>query len=129
LKKCILSFDYGESRIGVAIYEDGETKPLQTIQSSELWPTITELILDYKPDELVVGRPRNMNGDPTRQTDLAKAFADSLAQVTQLPVSLQDEALSSERALDRIGKKTTIKERKRIIDQIAAQIILEDYLS
>lgn len=125
----LLSFDYGTTRIGVAVSKNGQTQPLVTLSAKDPWPDIASLALEYQPKELVVGLPRNLNGEPTAQTKLALSFADSLAQLTQLPVSLQDEALSSQRALERIGKKTSIAQRKKILDQVAAQIILEDYLA
>ena len=122
-----MAFDYGDMRTGVAIAKDGETEPLTTITADDLWPEVTSLILEHKPAQLVVGLPRNLNGDSTAQTHKAQAFASSLAQVTQLPVALQDEAMSSQRALERIGKNTPIAQRKKLLDQVAAQIILEDY--
>lgn len=125
----ILSFDYGTSRIGVAVSQNGNAQPLVTLSAKDPWPDIASIALEYQPKELVVGLPRNLNGEPTAQTKLALSFADSLAQLTQLPVSLQDEALSSQRAIERIGKKTSIAQRKKILDQVAAQIILEDYLA
>lgn len=125
----VLSFDYGTSRIGVAVSQNGNVQPLVTLSAKDPWPDIASLAIEYQPKELVVGLPRNLNGEPTAQTKLALSFADSLAQLTQLPVSLQDEALSSQRAIERIGKKTPIAQRKKILDQVAAQIILEDYLA
>lgn len=124
-----MAFDYGDARTGVAISRDDVVEPLITIGTEALWPEVTSLVLEYKPVQLVVGLPRNLNGETTAQTKKAQSFADSLAQITQLPVSMQDEAMSSQRALERIGKDTSIAQRKKLLDQVAAQIILEDYLA
>jgi len=129
MKSIILAFDFGEVRTGVALYDGTSAEPLVTLFSEDLWPEIASLILTHQPSQLVVGLPRNLDGEPTAQTKKAESFADSLAQISQLPVALQDEAMSSKRALDRISKKSTIAQRKKIIDQISAQIILEDFIS
>ena len=129
MKQIVLAFDYGDVRTGVAIYDGSSVEPLVTLLAENLWPDIASLIVAHRPSQLVVGLPRNLNGEPTEQTKQAKSFADSLAQISQLPVATQDEAMSSKRALDRIGKKATIAQRKKIIDQVAAQIILEDFIS
>lgn len=129
MKTVVLAFDYGDMRTGVAIARGDEVGPLVTVVADNLWPTVTSLVLEYKPVQLVVGLPRNLNGEATAQTQKAQSFADSLAQITQLPVALQDEAMSSQRALERIGKDTPIAQRKKLLDQVAAQIILEDYLA
>jgi len=124
----VLGFDYGEARIGVAIARKGSVEPLITLDATDPWPDIASLMIEHTPLQLVVGLPRNLDGHITAQTKIAQSFADSLAQLTQLPVAMQDEAMSSQRALERIGKNTPIKQRKKILDQVAAQIILEDYL-
>ncbi len=129
MKQVVLAFDYGDVRTGVAIYDGISVEPLKTLMAENLWPDIANLIVSHKPSQLVVGLPRNLNGEPTGQTKKAQSFADSLAQISQLPVAMQDEAMSSKRALDRIDKKATIAQRKKFIDQVAAQIILEDFIS
>lgn len=75
-----------------------------------------------------MGLPRNLDGNDTPQTVLARDFAQKLSTLTKIEVHLQDEATSTERARQNIPKNTTIKEAKEIIDQYSAQVILEDYL-
>lgn len=125
----IIAFDYGLKRIGVAIASDSNVIALTTLQSDDLWVKIKELIAEHKPAKLVVGLPRNLSGENTNQTKLAQQFGSKLGEITGLPIEWQDEAMSTERALERIGTKTTIAERKKLLDQVAAQIILEDYLA
>lgn len=126
----ILAFDYGDVRIGVAIKPANESsaEPLITLQNdSELWHKIQELLDLHEPDLVVVGRPRNLEGESTDQTRKALAFADKLADRYNNKVELQDEALSSETAKNRIPKKLASKSRE-FIDQYAACVILESYL-
>lgn len=124
-----MAFDYGLARTGVAIANGSEVRALTTLGSDELWAQIKLLIGEHQPTKLVVGLPRNLSGESTNQTSLAKEFGRQLGEVTGLPVEWQDEALSSQRALERIDKNATIRDRKKNVDQISAQIILEDYLS
>ncbi len=124
----ILGFDFGLKRTGVAIARDGTVEPLLTLDADALESNINNLIDKYHPSELVVGIPRNLEGEDTAQTKLARGFGEQLAKNTGLPIRFQDEALSSERALQRIGENTPISTRKKLLDQISAQIILEDYL-
>lgn len=125
----VMAFDYGLARTGVAIANGSDVKALTTLGSDELWAKIKQLIDQHQPAKLVVGLPRNLSGEPTKQTTLAKEFGQQLGEVTGLPIEWQDEALSSQRALARLDNKTTIASRKKLIDQISAQIILQDYLS
>lgn len=126
----ILSFDYGNSRIGVAIKysEENVVEPLITIKNNEeLWQTIEDLLNLHQPDLIIVGRPRNLNGEDTKQTKLAEEFASKLSKLYNNKIELTDEALSTEQAKQRIPKSLTTKSRD-VIDQYAACIILESYL-
>lgn len=124
----ILGFDFGQKRTGVAIAIDSDIQPLVTLDVQSIQEDVLELVRKHQPEELVVGIPRNLDGEDTDQTRLARDFGQQLAKLTSLDVKYQDEALSSERALERIGSNTSISERKKILDQVSAQIILEDYL-
>lgn len=124
----LLGFDYGQARIGVALAKEGAIEPLATYSLGELWVALSDMILLHDPSSLIVGLPRNLDGNDTDQTVQAKEFGNHLATLTGLPVVYQDEAMSSERALERLGSDTKIADRKKVLDQIAAQIILEDYM-
>ncbi len=126
----ILAFDYGDVRIGVAIKpaNQASAEPLVTIQNdANLWQTIEELIQLHSPSMVVVGRPRNLEGDNTTQTDKAEQFASQLAKRYNNKVELQDEALTTEQAKQRIPRNLAHPARG-VIDQYAACIILESYL-
>lgn len=130
LLNTILAFDYGDVRIGVAIKQANETnaEPLLTLQNNtKLWRLIDELLELHQPDLVVVGRPRNLEGESTAQTIKAEQFAASLADRYNNKVELQDEALSSEQAKNKIPKRLAAKSRE-LIDQYAACVILENYI-
>lgn len=126
----ILSFDYGNARIGLAIKyaEENSVEPLITLKNDkDLWPTIEDLLNLHQPDLIVVGRPRNLDGETTKQTMLAEEFASKLSKLYNNKIELIDEALSTEQAKARILKSLSSRSRE-VIDQYAACIILESYL-
>lgn len=126
----ILAFDYGDIRIGVAIKPANEAtpQPLVTVpNSTQVWRVIQELLDLHQPDLIIIGRPRNLDGEETEQTKKAMRFAEDLAERYNNKVELQDEALTTEQAKNRIPKALASKSRE-LIDQYAACVILEDYL-
>ncbi len=126
----ILSFDYGNARIGLAIKyaEENFVEPLITLKNDkDLWSTIEDLLNLHQPDLIVVGRPRNLDGETTKQTLLAEEFASKLSKLYNNKIELIDEALSTEQAKSRIPKSLSSRSRE-VIDQYAACIILESYL-
>jgi putative Holliday junction resolvase len=126
----ILSFDYGNARIGLAIKyaEENFVEPLITLKNDkDLWSTIEDLLNLHQPDLIVVGRPRNLDGETTKQTLLAEEFASKLSKLYNNKIELIDEALSTEQAKARIPKSLSSRSRE-VIDQYAACIILESYL-
>jgi len=125
----ILGLDVGDVRIGIAV---GNTvtrlpSPLTTLpNNAETLNHLRQLIQQHHVEVLVVGLPRNLSGNDTTQTVKSRNFAKKLHQELNLPVYLNDEALSSKRAeaeLLRRGKPFKPEE----IDSLAATLILEDY--
>jgi putative Holliday junction resolvase len=128
----IFAFDYGTRRIGVA---SGDTltrtaRGLATIASAPPWDAIGKLIEDYRPTQLVVGVPYNMDGTPTLLTDAAREFARALHQRFGLPACLIDERLSSREAEAELrqARASGLKRRRLThadVDMTAAKIVLE----
>jgi len=129
--KSVIAFDYGDQHIGVAILRENDSpKPLTTIINDEpLKKSIEVLIESEKPDQFVVGWPRDINGNSTEQTKKSEQFADWLRREFAINVAMQDEALTSEAAKERINPKLSNAERASLVHQYAAVIILEDYLA
>ena len=126
----IIAFDYGDSRIGVAIKPASQASadPLITIENNDsLYQKIGELVDLHSPGLIIVGWPRSLEGEKTAQTDKAERFASELVQRYNIKVELQDEALSTEQAESRIPDELRPK-RREFIDQYAACVILENYL-
>ncbi len=110
------------------MYNGSESLPLVTVTNDSLWSDITEIISKYKPSEIVVGIPRNLDGNDTQQTKLAREFANKLTELTRLDIKLQDEATSTDRAKQMLPPNSSINKTKSVLDQYSALIILEDYL-
>ncbi len=129
----VLAFDFGERRIGVAVGEHllATANPLTTIdnESNEIrFQMITTLINEWQPKLLVVGLPLSLDGTEHAVTQLCKKFARRLNGRFNLPVMLIDERYSSVEAsslLNQAGIKG--RAQKAMLDQVAAQTILQSY--
>ena len=119
----ILAFDFGLKRIGVAVGEPelGTAHPLPAVSSFE---KIQPLIDEWRPARLVVGLPTSAQGVPHRMTRQSEDFARRLEKRFKLPVARVDERYTSVEAESRLkGVK------KKAIDSVAAQLILEQYFN
>jgi putative Holliday junction resolvase len=127
----ILALDAGERRVGIAIANSLARlpSPLTTLErDSDFWDNLQSLVKTESIGLLVVGLPRNLDGNDTSQTRSSRKFAEEAAQRLGLKVELQDEAATSKLAeaeLNRRGKRF----EKAEVDALAAMFILEDYLN
>jgi putative holliday junction resolvase len=136
----IVGLDVGEKRIGVAISDATATlaRPHGVLQAAGLNPqalaqTVDEVRRLAAEDDgvslIVVGLPRRLDGSPNNLTPRVQAFAAQLGDLTQMPVVLQDERLTSREAESRLAlREKDWRARKKQIDAAAAAIILQDYL-
>ncbi|MCG6875584.1 MAG: Holliday junction resolvase RuvX [Betaproteobacteria bacterium] len=130
----LLAFDFGERFLGVAVgdTEVGMAHPLVAIDAraaAQRFKAVAALINEWKPTRLVVGLPLSLEGEAHDLTRKAQRFARQLQGRFGLPVSLQDERLSSVeaesrlRAIGRGGRR-----HKDLTHPVAAQVILQAYL-
>jgi putative Holliday junction resolvase len=128
----ILALDLGRARIGVAISDELQllAHPLETIPAdSQATPRLTQIIREKKVDHVVVGIPRQMNGQIGAAATEALRFVEKLRAILPCPVATWDERLTTvaaHRALRDAGKKT--RDTRAYVDQVAAQMILQGYL-
>lgn len=125
----LISLDVGEKRIGVAVADDSVriAVPFTTIEvdGNEI-TTIAELVLKESATTLVVGYPRNQQGEATAQTNYVEKFTEQLEDLGA-KIVFQDESLTSVIAEQRlVAQKKPYT--KGDIDAQAASIILQDYL-
>lgn len=131
MPKRYLGIDYGSKRLGLAT-GDGEVRlatPLVTVEADkgDLVERLRRICQQESIDHLVMGLPRGLEGQETAQTAHVRAEADKLKAALGLPLSLQDEAVTSELARERLevrGQATS----GGAVDREAAAMILQDYL-
>ena len=126
----ILAFDFGTQHIGVAV---GQTitktsSPLIVInvarEGKEIWNTISNLIDEWKPDQLLVGKPLNMDGTPSDMMKKVDPFFQKLQKISDIPCELVDEILTSFEA-KQLMQKDSKDDR---IDDLAAKIFLDNWI-
>lgn len=131
----LLAFDFGIKRIGVAVGNSiaHTTQPLITLhgeQNEQRFAAIAALIKEWQPAALVVGLPCNDDGTPHEMTRLCRRFANRLKGRFNLPTILVDERYTSASAsaqLTEMGVRGI--RQKSVIDQVAAQHILQAYFN
>ncbi|NNU91255.1 Holliday junction resolvase RuvX [Anoxybacillus sp. CHMUD] len=132
----ILGLDFGTKTLGVAVSDElGWTaQGVETIRIDEEngeygFDRLRQLIEKYAVEEIVIGFPKNMNGTIGPRGEATQRFAEQVKQTFSLPVVLWDERLSTmaaERML--IAADVSRKKRKKVIDKMAAVMILQSYL-
>jgi len=130
----VMALDMGKARIGVAVSDPlGYTaQPLLTIWRKgrgEDLRSLMRLIRKHEVTEIVVGNPLHMSGDVSPWAAKVQEFAEEIGARSGVPVHLWDERLSSVAAheiLDEAGHDR--RDRKRVIDQVAAVVILRDWM-
>lgn len=133
----IMGLDVGSKTVGVAISDPlGFTaQGLEIIRIDEEkeqfgFERLTELVEQYKVDKFVIGLPKNMNNTSGPRVDASRAYGEKIAELFQIPVEYQDERLTTVAAERMLIEHADISrsKRKKVIDKLAAQLILQNYL-
>jgi putative Holliday junction resolvase len=130
----IMAIDYGSSSVGVALTDPLAViaQPYLTIKYStkrSLIDRLKSIIRENEVRLVLIGNPISHQGTATALSEEVAAFADKLAQSTGIEVKLWDERLTSKYADARLRELgMTRRQRAKKIDQVAAAIILEEYL-
>ncbi|MGP3781192.1 Holliday junction resolvase RuvX [Bacillus sp. 4A_MP3] len=132
----ILGLDLGTKTLGVALSDEmGWTaQGIETIKINEAegdygLDRLSELMKDYNVEKIVLGFPKNMNGTIGRRGEASQTFAKLLETAYNVPVVLWDERLTTmaaEKML--IAADVSRQKRKKVIDKMAAVMILQGYL-
>lgn len=129
-----LSFDFGTQRIGVAFGQSisGTARPVCVLKANDGipdWEQVGSVIAEWSPDVLVIGLPYNLDGTESELLKRAVKFGNRLNGRFHKPCYGMDERLSSRAAIEQVMKETGSMNKKSGIDDIAAQIILENWFS
>jgi len=126
----LLGLDVGDERIGVALARSDVRipQPHATLANTpEVFTQIKQLIAENSVGQVIVGLPRGLNGQSTDQTRQTELFIDELKKHVVLPVHMQDEALTSQKAETELNARRK-PYTKGDIDALAATYILEDFI-
>ena len=129
----ILGIDYGDVRVGLSLSDElGFTAQrfcTLNVQEGNVIDRIRDMICQHDVKKIVLGFPKNMNGSIGPKGEEVLKFKVELESGSEVQVVLVDERLSTQ-AAHRVMNEGKIKRKKKkvLIDQIAAQIILQNYL-
>lgn len=130
-----LGLDLGSRTLGVAISDKSGliAHNLKIIRHNEeydrLITEVKEIVLEENVDEIVLGYPKNMNNTIGEKAKLSEIFKEKLEKEINIPVHLQDERLTTVVATNvLIEADVSRKKRKKVIDSMAAMVILQSYL-
>ncbi|TXL68056.1 Holliday junction resolvase RuvX [Cerasibacillus terrae] len=132
----IMGLDVGSKTIGVAISDalGWTAQGLKTIYWEEndihsADEELREIIKKHEIGKVIIGLPKNMNGTIGERGEASERFAEHIKETHQLPIVLWDERLTTmaaERVL--LAADMSRKKRKKVIDKMAATLILQGYL-
>ncbi len=130
----ILAIDYGIKRTGIAVTDDFQiiASGLTTISSE----TAITFLKDYFSKEnvsvVLIGEPKQMNGQPSESTEIIEKFVQKFKSTfPEMKVERSDERFTSKMAFQTMidsGLKKKQRQNKALVDEIAATIMLQDYL-
>ena len=131
----IMAIDYGDAHTGIAVSDPtgllaGFTTVITAYRPEAVAQRVAELAREHGAVELVLGHPVNMDGSLGPRSEKAKAMQALLEEATGLPVVLWDErrtTIDAHHILYQSGKNA--KQRKKVVDAVAATLILEGYLT
>lgn len=132
----VLGLDVGSKTVGVALSDElGWTaQGLKTLKINEEkqefgFEEIGQLIKEYQVSRVVIGMPKNMNGSIGPRGEASKRFAEGIENQFAVPTVLWDERLTT-MAAERVLLEADVsrKKRKKVIDKMAAVMILQGYL-
>lgn len=125
-----MGLDVGEKRIGVAVSDPlGYTAQGISVIKRENIEDLKKIVSDYGIEKIVVGLPKNMDGSIGKQGKKALAFIEDLKREIDLPVLTWDERLTTKEAEGVLLRADLSRaKRKKVIDKLAAVLILQSYL-
>lgn len=129
-----MSVDYGDARTGIAVCDKFEmlASPICSIEQwnkDELINEICSLAEKYKAQQFVIGLPKNMDSSEGERAQKCRAFATELSEKSGIKCVMRDERLTTVTAHNALNVTNTKgKKRKAVVDQVAAVVILQDYI-
>lgn len=128
----VMAIDYGKSRVGIALSDPLGviSQPLTTIKvksQKALFRQILEIIQQSDVGLIIIGNPLSHKGKATKMSEQISRFIKQLKKMTDIEIKLWDERFTSQYAMN-IMKEIKVKKQKDLVDQVAASIMLDEYL-
>ena len=131
----LLSVDYGKKRCGIAVTDPLQIVPggLATVATSGLLAFLKDYTSREQVERIIIGEPKQPNGQPSENQPRVKAFAAQLRKaLPEIPVVFYDERFTSvlaHKAMLDGGLRRKARQDKALVDEISATIILQDYMN
>jgi putative Holliday junction resolvase len=131
----ILAIDYGIKRTGIAVTDDFQiiASGLTTIPSETAIAFLKEYFSKENVAKVLIGEPKQMNGQPSESTEIIEKFVSKFKEeFPEMKLERSDERFTSKMAFQTMidsGLKKKQRQNKGLVDEIAATIMLQDYLS
>jgi len=129
-----MALDYGERRIGIAVSDSEQliTFPFCTIDSRKTPDVVKEIVRIIKDQDvgtLIVGNPLNDNSTDSKKSKEIKKFITMLSNHISIPINLWDESFTTKSAIHLLNQANRrLKKNRDKVDQLAASLLLKDYL-
>lgn len=131
----LLAIDYGGKRTGIAITDEMQiiASGLTTVETKDLFPFLKEYLSKEKVSKVIVGEPKRLNNEPSEIAAKIDEFVVKFKQLyPEIEVIRMDERFTSKMAFQTMidsGLKKKQRQNKALVDEIAATILLQDYLN
>ncbi|MGL4804861.1 MAG: Holliday junction resolvase RuvX [Bacteroidales bacterium] len=130
----IVAIDYGQKRCGIAATDILGMIPggLGTVSATDLMKFLKEYTSNEPVDLFVMGLPKRLNNEPSQSMQYIEAFVEKLRiEIPHIPIEFVDERFTSKLAQQAMitgGLKKKDRQKKELVDEISAVIILQSYL-
>ena len=131
----ILSIDYGIKRTGIAITDEMQiiASGLTTVPSETLIVFLKDYFSKETVEKVIIGEPKQMDGTPSESAEIIEKFIKTFKMTfPEMPLDRVDERFTSKMAFQTMidsGLKKKQRQNKALIDEIAATIMLQDYMN
>ncbi|KVV16097.1 Holliday junction resolvase RuvX [Flavobacterium sp. TAB 87] len=131
----VLAIDYGQKRTGIAVTDEMQiiASGLTTIPTHALIDFLKDYFSKEKVEVVVIGEPKQMNGQPSESANIIKGFVTHFSNIfPDMKVVRMDERFTSKMAFQTMidsGLSKKQRQNKALIDEISSTIMLQDYLA
>lgn len=130
----ILAIDYGKKRTGIAVTDPLKiiANGLTTVDSQQLFDFLKSYIAKEEVEKIIIGLPYQLDGSPTDATPSVlhciRRLKNTFPTIPIVPVDEQFSSKMASRAMVEMGMKKKDRQKKELIDEIAATILLQEYM-